>query len=189
MLPECHAHNGPRSSDLTVFDALAHLQPKALLIASEILWLLEGGYADAALARWRTLHEVVVTAMFIAKNGPETARDYRYSEVFASQRDASEVNSHAKRANLQRFTEVEMNKMDSDCKVAEASIGRKLTNDFDWASPALKRSGETERATFKNIEKSVGMDHWRPRYRRACQHIHAGFTHPQSLLGMAEAKI
>ena len=36
----------------------------ACRISGEIIHLLEGGYPDAALARWRTLYETVVTCLF-----------------------------------------------------------------------------------------------------------------------------
>lgn len=49
------------------FEALAQLQPRAVLVSREILCLLKGGFPDGALARWRSLHELTVTAIFIAK--------------------------------------------------------------------------------------------------------------------------
>lgn len=185
-IAECHAHKGPEGIDPITFVALAHLQPKALLITNEILWLLEGGYADAALARWRTLHEVVVTAMFIAKHGADTARDYRYSEVFTNRRAAGNLNVHSQRARIERFSDAELEAMDRECEAAEAAIGRKLKGEFDWAGPALK--SKSSQVRFAQIETDVGMDHWRPRYKWACQHSHAGFSGPQKLLGMSEAK-
>ena len=185
-LAEAHSHNGPIGIDPVTFNVLAHLQPKALLIANEILWLLEGGYADAALSRWRTLHEVTITAMFIAKHDPLTARDYQYQEIFTSRRNARNLSLHSHRAGIQGFSEDELNEMDQACDLVEGIIGRTLAGDFDWAAVALKRSDS--RVNFAAIEKDVGMDHWGPRYRWACQHTHAGFWGPHKLLGMSEAK-
>lgn len=49
---EAHAHEGPREVDPLVFDTLAHLNPKALLITSEILCMLEGGFANLEVSRF-----------------------------------------------------------------------------------------------------------------------------------------
>jgi hypothetical protein len=46
------------------FEALVSLHARALLISREILCLLYGGFPDGALSRWRSLHEIAVTAVF-----------------------------------------------------------------------------------------------------------------------------
>lgn len=51
------------------FDLVVRHHARACHIANEILCLLKNGFADAAQARWRALHEVAATAMFIAKHG------------------------------------------------------------------------------------------------------------------------
>ncbi len=56
--------------------ALVRLHARAVLIASEIEALLRTGHADGAHARWRTLHEVTVVAIFLANHGPEIAERY-----------------------------------------------------------------------------------------------------------------
>lgn len=181
---EAHAHAGPRDADLLVFDTLAHLNPKALLITSEILCLLEGGFADAALARWRSLHETVVVAMFIRKHGSTVARDYRLSVWFDNHKAASALNRVAERANIPAFSDEEMRAIEAARDAAEVAIGRKIKHDWDWASPAFNGR---ERIPFADIERDVGMDHWRPRYKWASQRVHSPFTSPMDLLGMSEA--
>ncbi|MFS4688339.1 DUF5677 domain-containing protein [Klebsiella quasipneumoniae subsp. similipneumoniae] len=44
----------------------------------------KNGFADAAHARWRALHEVAATAMFIAKHGKECAERFYYHEIVDS---------------------------------------------------------------------------------------------------------
>jgi Family of unknown function (DUF5677) len=48
-----------------VFEALTFLHARSLLVTSEIICLLRGGFADGALSRWRTLHELAVISTFI----------------------------------------------------------------------------------------------------------------------------
>lgn len=183
-ITERHSHEGQGKADELVFDTLGHFQPKALLIANEILCLLEAGFADGALTRWRSLHEVVVVAMFIAKHGHAAAEGYRLSMWFSNARAAAQYNEHADRAELEPISSDELEQMKVMCDKAGTQLGRRLKSDWDWAAPFL----DGERPTFANVEKDVELDHWRPRYKWACQHSHAGFVRPDRLLGMAEAK-
>lgn len=182
---EAHAHEGPREVDPLVFDTLAHLNPKALLITSEILCLLEGGFADGALARWRSLHETVVTAMFIRKHGRTVARDFRLSVWFDNHKAATALNLVADRAGIPAFSDEELSEIVAARDAAEAEVGRRLRFDWDWASTAF---GGRERLQFVDIERDVGMDHWRPRYKWSSQRVHSSFRSPMDLLGMSEAE-
>ncbi|WP_170545268.1 DUF5677 domain-containing protein [Ruegeria arenilitoris] len=184
---EAHARSGvPDGVEPLVFDTLCILHPKALLITNEIICLLEGGFADGALARWRALHEVAVTAMFIASHDGATAQDYRLSAVFSDFKAARKVNEYADRNQMEPFSEAQIERMRRACDAAEENAGRRLKTDMDWAKPALGLMAN-QKATFFDLEKAVGMDHWRPRFRWACKHNHAGFTHPNALLGMSES--
>lgn len=87
---------------------------------------------------------------------------------------------------MEPVSEAELNKMQRGCAAAEKEAGRRFKHDFDWAKAALKKNDD-QRATFFDLEKDIEMDHWRPRYKWACRHNHAGFTHQNSLLGMSEA--
>ncbi len=61
--------------------ALAHIFPKSLLVVKEIICLLKGGFPDGALTRWRSLHELSVTTMYIAKHGEGAARQYLLGSI------------------------------------------------------------------------------------------------------------
>lgn len=181
---EGHAHEGPGDGAAATFEILAHIQPRALLIANEVLCLLEAGYADGALTRWRSLHELVVVAMFLRKYGDGAARSYQLSMWFANMRAANQYNKHAKRAGLTPINSEEIVQIQQACQIAENELGRRLKSDWDWAGPFLGK----DRPTFADVEKEVELDHWRPRYKWACQHTHAGFVRPDRLLGMSEAR-
>ena len=57
-------------------DVLMRLHVRACQVTWEIITLLENGFADGAMARWRTLHEIGVVATFVAKAGDRTAARY-----------------------------------------------------------------------------------------------------------------
>ena len=56
--------------------ALREIQGRACQQYLEILCLMQNGFADGALARWRSLYELSVVACFISQFGEEVAKSY-----------------------------------------------------------------------------------------------------------------
>jgi len=56
--------------------ALQNIHGRACQVFAEILCLLKNGYADGAFARWRTLFELSVFAIFIKENNDDVALSY-----------------------------------------------------------------------------------------------------------------
>lgn len=173
------------------FEALASITTKALLITREIHCLLKGGFPDAALARWRTLYELSVVSQFLTQNDNNIALRYIASYHFHSLRAAKELNSHSDRGSLMPFAAEEIEELEKKALDVESQLGCRLKKDYDWAWPVLAVNApnlKPDRVSFSEIEKNVGMDHWRPRYRWANQHVHSGYRPPDKLLGMAESE-
>ena len=171
-------------STQAVMAALSNIFPKALLVTNEIICLLKGGFPDGALARWRSLHELNVTAMYILQEGRESAVAYMLSFHFAARRAALQMNEHAELARLERFSKDDLEGFDIRRNEAEKALGRKIEKDKDGEWPSINPNHRD----FAAIEKHVGMDHWRPRYKWASQHTHADLKPVGNLLGMSESK-
>lgn len=167
-----------------IMSALAAIFPKALIVTREIICLLKGGYPDGALARWRSLHELTVSAMYISKEGQEAALNYLLSFHFSARIAARQVNEVADRAQIARFSEQELRAFDKRCTEAAKQLNRNFKKDKDgeWPSINLKHRN------YADMEKYVEMDHWRPRYKWASKHTHADFSPNENLLGTSEAK-
>lgn len=174
-------NNGTENN--VVMASLAHIFPRALLVSQEIICLLKGGFPDGALARWRSLHELAVTAMYIAKHGEAAALPYLLSFHFSARRAAHQMNEYSERAGIERFSEEDLKEFDERCAGAEEILGRKIDKDKYGEWPAITLTHKT----FADIEKDVDMDHWRPRYKWASTHTHAHHRPLDKLLGMAEA--
>ncbi|PPF76006.1 DUF5677 domain-containing protein [Pseudoclavibacter sp. Z016] len=56
-------------AELMAFDVLGGLAVRGLKVMEEVAWLLEGGFKEGAAARARTLHELAITSMVLAKYG------------------------------------------------------------------------------------------------------------------------
>jgi hypothetical protein len=55
---------------------LIRLHARACVIAEEIIVLLENGFSDGAMARWRTPHELTIVATIIEDGGESLASRY-----------------------------------------------------------------------------------------------------------------
>ncbi|PVA10188.1 hypothetical protein DC366_11120 [Pelagivirga sediminicola] len=167
-----------------IMSALSAIFPKALIVTQEIICLLKGGYPDGALARWRSLHELTLSAMYISKVGEEAALNYLLSFHFSARIAARQLNEFADRAQMAPFSEEELRAFDDRCAAAELKLGRTFAKDKagEWPTINLKHRN------YADMERHVEMDHWRPRYKWASRHTHADFSPNEKLLGMSEAK-
>jgi hypothetical protein len=172
-----------REDEDFTFNALCSIFPRALLIAQEVLCLLRGGFPDGALARWRSLHELTVTAMFLAKRGEDASKEYLLSFHFSARRAAKQLNSYSDRNQIKELSAAELYEIDQRCKEAERILGRNVVSDKDGEWPAITMSHRT----FADLEREVGMDHWRPYYKWASTHTHAGHRLADRLLGLSES--
>lgn len=169
------------------FEALTRLHGRGLLVAREAIHLIKGGYAEGALSRWRTLHELLVVAMFIKQHGRGIAERYLLSAHFRSLEAAKQLNKFAERANLQPFSEAEIEEFEERCAAIAERLGQEMQAEFGWAKPALPPRTEKWKPKLDDLEASLGLDHWRPRYKWASQHAHAGHRYPHASLGLVES--
>lgn len=185
-LGEAHGHDvrgNKLSCNNAVMAALAHLYPKALLVVQEIICLLKGGFPDGALSRWRSLHELSVTSIFISKRGETAATEYLLSFHFSARRAAHQVNKYSERSGLRSFSEEEMREFDARCNLAERILGREVGKDRlgEWPKISGKNS-------FADVEEDIEMDHWRPWYKWASTYTHSNHRPADKLLGLADSK-
>lgn len=176
--------NKKHRDDPYTFGALNHLCVRSLMLTREIVCLIEGGFADGALGKWRSLHETAVSACFIAAHDERTAEKFMASFTFKSKKAMMQCNEYAERANLEPFSDLDMQAADKGCRELELRLGTGLGDDFGWARETLNTKAKT---TLLDLERNTGLDHWRPRYRWSSQNVHAGYRPPFSSLGMAEA--
>lgn len=165
------------------FLSLISLHAKAVLVAREALCLLYGGFPDGALSRWRSLHEVAVVAKFLSSQDQDIAHRFYGGAAFLNLKAAKSFNNYANRTGERPLSDDEMAALEAKCISLKQQFGWEIKKDYDWASPALSK----DHPTFADLERFVSLDHWRPRYRWASQHTHAGYRSPSSTLGASEA--
>ncbi|AKB33046.1 hypothetical protein MSSIH_2356 [Methanosarcina siciliae HI350] len=152
-----------------VFLALIRLHAKACLVSQEIAILMKHGYASGAHARWRSLHEIAVTALFIKEHGNEIAErylNYRGIEAYYATKQYKEYASRLRYEPLQE--EEERDAINLKNSLIE-KYGESFENLYGWASKELNKS----RPRFADIEKAVGTEYMRPYYKMASNAVHA----------------
>jgi hypothetical protein len=168
------------------FEAMVRLQAGAVRVAGEIYALLLSGYASGAHARWRTLHEIAVTALFIAQENKETAERYMHHLFVKSYEDSLQYQKHAKKLKVKPLTQRELRRIKKDYLAVIARYGEDFRKGYAWARPALLRHNSKlkgDKIGFDHLQAAVNVQHWTPYYRMASHAVHPSSTFIRSHLG------
>lgn len=152
-----------------VFDVLTRLHARSCQIANEILTLLSSGYADGAHARWRSMHEITVTGYFVSGFGQNVAERYLLHNNVESYRAALQYQRYFSQLGYEPLTEQELIKIQASYQRLIDRFGNWYANNYGWAAQALNKA----QPTFSDIEKAIGLEHWRPHYKFASDNVHA----------------
>ncbi len=166
---EEHRDEAVRYKDFT-FEALVRLHARACKTAQEILALIRAGFADGANARWRTMHEVLVVAAFLAEHDKDVANRYLLHQHADSYRAGLQLNEFHRRLGYTKIPAKEMRNRKAVLDRLTQQFGDEYKNDYGWAATALGKKNPR----FSEIESSIRMSHWRPHYKLASQSVHAG---------------
>lgn len=158
-----------------VFEAMTYLHAKALLVTSEIICLLKGGFADGALTRWRTLYENNVIATLIRQEGQELALRYlAHSRVQAWLRAESEPD-HSPGDDVE---------LQEQAEFVISTFGEEMKLRHGWASKLVGK----KKPTFKDISARCGHEPEGGIYEFASQHIHFNHRMFDELLATCESE-
>lgn len=179
-----HFQNNTRDIGPATSSALTTLHARCLRVANEAFSLMRCGFADGAYSRWRTMHEIYATCLFITKTGEDIATRYQEAWHLKALKRAKEYRRYEQILNLRDFDDSEFRELERHNKRLSRSYEDELKSDWGWARPALNGK---DRINFSDIQDYVGLDHWRPYISMAHQEIHAGFVPPDKGLGVSEA--
>lgn len=155
-----------------VFDVLTRLHARSCQISVEIILFLKNGFADGAHARWRTLHEIAVTAYFIVKHGNETAERYFCHNAIESYKAAIKYQEHCEVLGYQKLTEEELSEIKENYDCFIKKFGASFKESYGWAPVAIGKNNPN----FADIETDVGLEYMRPYYKMASHNVHANPT-------------
>lgn len=157
------------SPGAALVDVLTRLHARSCQVAEEVIVLLETGFANGALARWRTMHEIAVTAAFISEHGNSCAIRYIDHQVVESYKGAKEYEAAYKKLGYDPISPAEIEEIRRQYEHVLKKHGKSFAAQYGWASKDLKGT----QPTFKEIERAVKTDHLRGHYRMASHGVHA----------------
>ncbi len=153
-----------------LFEVLLHLHARSIQITEEVLVLMKNGYADGAIARWRTLYEISVIALFISKYGNDIAKRYKeYSNVETYKEMKTFIEKNPENG-FKKVPKKEVQRQEKNIDDLKTKYGNDFINNYGWTNSVLVKGNRT----FEGIEIEVEKDHLRPFYKWACNAVHAG---------------
>lgn len=161
--------SNPDFASSCLVDVLRRLHARACQVTDEILCLLAAGFSDGAMARWRTLHEIAIVALFIKEHGEDVARRYIDHEVIESARAVRDYDECYERLGYEPMEESELEAIRLAHEKAVSDYGPAFDTPYGWAADALG----IKRPILRDIEKAAGIDHLKAHYRLASHNVHA----------------
>jgi hypothetical protein len=148
---------------------MVRLHARACQITAEIITLIENGFADGAMARWRTLYEVGVVATVIADAGETLAQCYIQHEVIESKL-AMDVYARCHMAlGHKPIPNRERRRVERAFAAAVKTHGDDFGKPYGWAAAHLKK----KRVTFRDLEDAAQRSAMRSYYKMASYNVHA----------------
>lgn len=150
-------------------ELLIRLHARSCQVSAEIITLLENGFADGAMARWRTLHEIGVVATVLSDFGEDAAERYvAHQAVEAKAAMDEHLRSHAA-SGSQRIAKRLSTKIIRECEDALQTYGREFASPYGWAARGLNK----KKPIFPDLETAAGRAVMRFNYKIASYNVHA----------------
>lgn len=161
---------------------LIRLLVRGCQVTDEIICLLENGFADGAMARWRTLHEIAVVAAVIAQYGENITQRYIDHQAVESKRALDKYLACHKDLGYRPLSAREQKKIVKAYDRAIAKYGPDFRTDYGWTGHHLKN----KKPTFADLEKAAGRAEMRSYYQMGNDNIHAGIKSMYFRLGLTD---
>ena len=151
-------------------EALSRLHMRACQVTAEIICLLENGFADAAMSRWRTLYEISTVATLLADGGDELADRYLAHEIIERKRSTDEFERCAPALGERRIGRSARSAIEKEYAAALRKYGQPFRETYGWAAGFF---GKT-RPNFRDLQEAADRAHMHIYYKLSSHGIHAG---------------
>ena len=148
---------------------LLRLHARACQVAAEIITLIENGFADGAMARWRTLHELYVVASVLVEGGEELAERYVEHEIIETKAGMDEFERCHQSLGYKPISKRDKRLIEKDYAAAIKKYGKEFGSSYGWTSKFLK----LKKPILKDLEAVASHSHMRSHYKFASQNVHA----------------
>jgi hypothetical protein len=167
-------------------DALIRLHTRGLRVSRGVAALLRAGFAEAGLARWRTLHEIAAVSNLISEKGEEAAE--RYLEFSAAKKLFQAKNNfqdHLEDLGFEEIPDETIEKLEETTEELTEEYGEDFDDYNGWAEEFVDYKGGS--LTITDLIKAGGLENYLPFYALASDGIHAGPKSVEYQIGLHEA--
>ena len=147
-------HVDAMHDDDPLLAVLMRLYDKTCHVASEVRALLGAGQALGALARWRTMHELAVVALFIQAYGRETAERYLRHDAVERWKWAKAYQKYARVGGVEPLAAGRMDELAADRAAEIAVWGSPFREQYGWAAAAL----DNDKPSLLDLEAAIAVD-------------------------------
>jgi hypothetical protein len=150
-------------------------------VGHEINVLVRAGMPRGALARWRTLFELAVTAQVLEVGNRHTAKRWiRHGDVLTL-RDARRKREPEEN-EVSKLKKSEQPALEKRVESWVRTYGESFQGDYDWAAELTARRLGRRAPKFNDLLDLVEVEHLLEHYRGAHHHVHADSLGSQSLV-------
>ncbi|MDB5765149.1 MAG: hypothetical protein JWQ21_4144 [Herminiimonas sp.] len=169
------------------YNVITRLHARALQVLAEIIQLCKGGFAEGAMARWRTLYETTVTMKLLSicdESVSEKFIDYQHVLHF---KECETYRLHSDTHNFHPMDDEISNLLKQNYESVIEKYSSNFSKQNAWAEGVVQlKKGEA--ITFRTLEKEVNLEHFRIQYNFANQYIHSGVDSIGFKLGLSKSK-
>lgn len=163
-------------------DTLISIHVRGCQISNEIRTLIVNGYADGALARWRSLHELCVIFLFLYDNDYSLIEMYNDYETIERLKKAREYQTYCEELGLEPLDDKDIEVLETEKECLVNLYGKDFAKSYGWTINILPEG----KRNFREIEKRVGRDPFRVYYAWSSENIHPGVSAQKRKLGLRE---
>lgn len=153
-------------------NVLLRLHVRACQVTAEIITLLENGYADGAMARWRTLHEISIVMALINENGEQLAERYIAHRVVEAKYGKDQYELCYEQLGYQPLTQEECDEIEKEFEDAISTYGKEFSGPYGWAVDYVPKG--RGRIGLGDLEAAAGRSAMASHYKLASHNVHAG---------------
>lgn len=157
--------------------SLIRIHEHALKVFKECLVLIENGSASGAMARWRTLFEFMVVALYLDKN-KSLAEKYIDFCAINDYMKAKKIHTYRDRLRVKRFDFETYKQIKNEYELIKTKYNysdKDLTNNYLWA----KTSQDNKKVTLFSLCEKLGLEHFYAYVDEAHLYVHSS---PKSII-------
>lgn len=174
----------PQRSD-PKFLAIRGLLAESVGIAEEILLLLRNGFPSGAYARWRSLHERAVLALFVSRSPRTTAKRFLDHEAIKSLELLSEAQRFCELTGAPPLPGEWLRMQEENAQRMVKKYGADFVGNYAWAKSALTKVFPTRKGgvRFNEIVHACDLNFMKSPYGLASHAVHATPVSVQAWIG------